>query len=155
MGMCDIIKGECPQCFEPFQSQTKLGSGNMEVYEVGSRFPFNMSFIVKEPCEVCGISPSVIIKDNIIERFSEFPVTVEEIQWGEISIRISRSVEEWKKILTAEQWYEAVYVHGTTAIEGNTKTLHECLELLYAEDFPLWEEEDIDVLGDPSGQKEV
>ena len=44
-----------------------------------------------------------------------------------------RSVDEWRKILSYQEFEEAVYIHSTTALEGNTLTLQDCLEILYGD----------------------
>ena len=42
-------------------------------------------------------------------------------------------LDAWKIMLTPEEIQEAVYVHGTTAIEGNTLDIEDCFELLYGD----------------------
>jgi len=43
------------------------------------------------------------------------------------------SIPAWNLMLSAEEIEELVYVHGTTAIEGNTLDIEDCFEILYGD----------------------
>ncbi|MHA1285774.1 MAG: hypothetical protein ACTSPB_00095 [Candidatus Thorarchaeota archaeon] len=44
-----------------------------------------------------------------------------------------KELSVWEKKLTSEEIFEARYVHGTCAIEGNTLTLADVCEILYGD----------------------
>ncbi len=83
MGVYDIFVYECPNCGKETSSQTKLGECSLSNFELGGQFPRDGKILMKDACEHCGLSNTVIIKNGIITKFAKGTKAIfQEGYWG-------------------------------------------------------------------------
>ena len=69
MGCFDTIYYKCAECGEETSSQTKLGEGLLEVWEVGetTTLPDGI-FVLKDSCTNCGATNAIEVREGVFVR---------------------------------------------------------------------------------------